>query len=57
MCLIYPYTFEHMSRKLQFVIALIGMGCCHLLMGPSDLLNLPQKSWLVITGMVCIGIF
>lgn len=35
MCLIYPYTFEHMSRKLQFVIALFGMGCCHLLMGPS----------------------
>jgi len=41
MCLLYPYTFEHMSRKVQFVIALIGMGGCHLLMGPSELLNLP----------------
>ena len=57
MCLIYPYVFEHSSRKMQFVVAMFGMGCCHLLMGPSNLLAMPDELWIIITGMCLIGLF
>ena len=52
MSLLYPYTFEHMSRKLQFIIAMIGLGFCHLMMGPSGYLGLPNEVWIVIVGMI-----
>ena len=57
MCLIYPYVFEHSSRKLQFVVASWGMGLCHLLMGPSNLLKMPDELWIIIAGMNLIGVF
>ena len=57
MCLLYPYTFEHSSRKLQFVVAMFGQCLCHLLMGPSNLLSLPDELWIIIVGMNMIGLF
>ena len=57
MCLIYPYVFEQSARKLQFVVAMFGFGCCHLLMGPSNLLKMPDELWITIMGMCLIGLF
>jgi len=57
MCLAYPYTFEHTSRKLQFVIAMIGFGLCHFMMGPSQMMGLPDSKWITIIGMTVLGLF
>jgi MFS family permease len=56
-CLLLPYTCEHSPRKLQFVIAMFGMSACLLMMGPSNLLDFPDKLWMIVTGFSIIGIF
>lgn len=33
------------------------MGGCLLLMGPSELLNLPDELWIVVAGFPILGIF
>ena len=56
-CLVYPFTFEHLPRKLQFLIGMIGLALCHLLMGPSDLVSLPDETWITVSGMILTGAF
>merc|ERR1712062_592727 len=56
MCLLYPYTFEHASRKLQFAGAMIGMGCMHLL-GPLSHTQHSRQNMDYNRRMVGVGVF
>ena len=56
-CILLPYTCEESPRKLQFVVSILGMGVCMLMMGPSELLNLPNNEWIIIAGFPILGIF
>lgn len=51
-----PIIFKTTPRKLQFVISLVVSGFAYLLMGPSQLVNLPDKLAIIITGLVILGL-
>jgi MFS family permease len=49
-CLLLPYTCEHSSRKFLFFLSMIGFAGCIALLGPSEILNLPDNVWLIISS-------
>ena len=57
-CLSLPYTCEHSSRKVQYVVAMFGMGICIFLLGPSHLLGLPADGfYYMVAALPIMGIF
>lgn len=56
-CLLLPYTCEHTSRKFLFFISMLGFAGCIFLLGPSDILGLPDSVWLIISSQPPMGIF
>lgn len=55
-CLLLPCTCESSPRKFQFFIAIVMMGGCMLLMGPSKFLDMPENKWIIIASFVPLGI-
>lgn len=55
-CLLLPCTCESSPRKFQFCFAIIMMGFCMLLLGPSKVLQIPENKWIIISSFVPLGI-
>lgn len=55
-CLLLPYTFESSPRKLQFVVSFLLMSVCMLLMGGSEIFEIPQTYFLTALGFIMLGI-
>ena len=55
-CLLLPYTCENAPRKLQFFVASLFFAGSLVLMGPSQLLDLPESKWLVTASFPVLGI-
>jgi hypothetical protein len=56
-CLLLPYTCEHTSRKFLFFLSMMGFAGCIFLLGPSEILGLPDNVWLIIASQPPMGIF
>jgi len=56
-CGVYGVVFDHWPRKFQLLYAQIGFAACCVLIGPSAFLDLPEDYWLIIIGVVYLGIF
>ena len=54
-CIGYPYLFGQWPRKLQFVLAFCGFGLAHLMIGPSQFLNLQDSVALRVCGFAFLG--
>ena len=52
-----PYTCDRSPRRLQFVVAIFGFGCTMIVMGPSQLLHLPDNIWVIISAFPFLGLF
>ena len=50
-----PYCCKKVPRKLQFVICFAVSTFSFALMGPSELLDLPQHVYIVLIGMTFLG--
>jgi predicted MFS family arabinose efflux permease len=51
----YPFLTKKIPRKLQFVICFCFSALAFLLMGPSKLLRMPNKAWLLLVGLFILG--
>lgn len=56
-CLLLPYTCEHASRKFLYVIAMFGFGLCNFLLGPSEILGLPNNIYIMMSALPIMGVF
>ena len=58
-CILYPYLFAKIPRRLSFIIALLGESLALSLIGPSWILGLTPHKYLelVIIGLALIGVF
>lgn len=52
-----PYTCEHLSRKVMFLMAMFFFGADMFLIGPSLVFNLPYEWYIVVAGFPILGIF
>jgi MFS family permease len=50
-----PLIFKNIPRKLQFIICFVVSGVSFMFMGPSTLVGLPDKVWIVLLGLSIIG--
>ena len=55
--LLIPLMFKKIPKKFLFVINFLIASFGYLLMGPSEMLKLPDNLILIIIGMVIIGFF
>ena len=51
-----PYTCEHLSRKVMFVLSILGFGADMFLLGPSQVLNLPNQWYYVVAAFPILGL-
>lgn len=52
-----PFTCEHLSRKVMFIMATFFFGLDMFLLGPSSLLNIPNQWYYIVAGFPILGLF
>lgn len=53
--LLAPVVFGALPRKLQFILCFLLTSVGIMLMGPSEVLGLPDKKYLIMLGLPLLG--